>query len=588
MVSLLSDLSALLSSGFQSLGLDPAYGGTQVSDRPDLGHFQCNGALAAARPARTNPREIARGVVDHIKGDHRLDEVSIAGPGFINLRISDDALVHYLGCLGSSDRLGCPVADPPRKVIVDYGGPNVAKSMHVGHLRSTIIGDSIKRLFRFCGHEVLGDAHFGDWGLQMGMLIEAARRNLPDLDHFDDALPGPYEEPSSITLSALQNWYPDMAAEVEADEEVAGQARRATTALQSGNPGYLALWEHFVRVSRASQERDFRALGVEFDLWFGESTVRDLLGPLVRQALDSGHAYRSEGAVLVDVADPDDSYDLKPLVLETSHGAYLYGTTDVATIQLRVEQLDADLILYAVDARQAYHFEQVFRTARCLGVAGDAEMEHIRFGTMNSTDGTPFRTREGGVLRLSDLIEMVEEAAQARMDESDLAHGYSEAERAEIARQVGVGALKFGDLINNRTSNYIFDLRRFTSFEGKTGPYIQMAAVRMASILERASGAGYEPGSLLPPTGEVERRLMLCLLELPEVIERATELRAPNHLAEFAHRVASHFSRFYETCHILSEPDPRRQSSWLALVQTTRKVVDLLTYLLGISIPARM
>ena len=587
-MSVLSDLGRLVGDGFESIGLDPSYGAVGVSNRPDLGQFQCNGALAAARPARRNPREIAELVLRGIADDPRLADVSLAGPGFINLTLTDQVIAEYVSSMADGPRLGVTTTAKPLDVIVDYAGPNVAKAMHVGHLRATIIGDSLKRLFRFAGHRVLGDAHFGDWGLQMGMLIVAAREHLPDLPHLDDGVEGPYLDPPPITLADLQEWYPSIAARVGTDEEVAGEARRATRDLQSGRPGYEALWEHFVRVSRASQERDFAHLGVEFDLWYGESTVRHLLRPMVDDALSCGVAVRSEGAVIVEVAEPGDKTEISPLILETSHGAFLYGTTDLATIAMRVGELDADLILYVVDARQAYHFEQVFRAALRTGASGEAVVEHIRFGTMNARDGTPFKTRAGGVLRLEDLIGTVTGAASTRLDESDLAAGYSEEERSVIAHQVGIAALKFGDLINNRTSNYVFDLRRFTSLEGKTGPYLQMAAVRMGSILDKAAGRSFAPGAVLPPTAGVERNLMLRMLQLPEVIARAVELRAPNHLAEYAYDVAADFSRFYETCHILTEPDSGRRASWLELVHTTRRTLELLLDLLGIEVPDRM
>ena len=587
-MSLLSDLTRIVAAGFESAGLDASFGAVQVSDRPDLGQFQCNGALAAARRAGRDPRDIAGQVVTQIEGDHRLASVSIAGPGFINLTVTGQTLADGVAAMAGDERLGVPPVGRPLDVVVDYAGPNVAKAMHVGHLRATIIGDTLKRLFRFVGHRVLGDAHFGDWGLQMGMLIVATHRRHPDLAHFDGSYEGPYEDLLDVTLADLQDWYPEMARQVADDEAVAAEARLATTDLQSGRPGYVALWEHFVRVSRASQERDFSDLGVEFDLWYGESTVRDLLRPLVDETLARGIAVRSEGAVVIDVSRPDDKAEITPLVLETSHGAFLYGTTDVATIQMRVSELEADLILYVVDSRQSYHLEQVFRAARRAGLSGGAVMEHIGFGTMNGPDGTPFKTREGGVLRLGDLIETVTEAAAARLEESDLAARYSGAERALIARQVGIAALKFGDLVNNRTSNYVFDVRRFTALEGKTGPYLQMATVRMDSILARASRRGLSPGAFLPPRHETETRLVLRLLQLPEVIDRAMELRAPNHLAEFAYEVAADFSRFYEACHILTEPDPARQASWLGTVRTTRRVLDLLLDLLGIEVPARM
>ena len=587
-MSVLSELGALVGAGFEAAGLDSGYGGVSVSSRPDLGQFQCNGALAAARRAGRSPREIADAVAAEIASDPRLAGLSVAGPGFINLSLTDEAVAGYMNDMAGDPRLGAPPAGEPLAVVVDYAGPNVAKAMHVGHLRSTIIGDSLKRLFAFAGHRVFGDAHFGDWGLQMGMLIVAVRERFPDLSHLEETAQGPFPPPPPITLADLQEWYPAMAARIEDDEDLAAEARRATRDLQSGRAGYVALWEHFVKVSRESQERDFAALGVEFDLWYGESTVRDRLRPMVDEALASGAAAESDGAVVIEVAEPGDKTEVSPLIVRTSHGAYLYGTTDLATIGMRVDELDADLIIYVVDARQSYHFEQVFRAARRTGAAGEAALEHIRFGTMNGPDGTPFKTRAGGVLRLRDLIEMVTAAAAARMEESEAAAGYTEAERAVITRQVGVAALKFGDLINNRASNYVFDLERFTALEGKTGPYLQMAAVRMGSILDKAAAGGLKPGRIEPPSAEAERRLMLRLLQLPEVIGRAVDLRAPNHLAEFAYEAASDFSRFYETCHILTEPDDARRLSWLALVGAARRTLELLLDLLGIEVPDRM
>ncbi len=587
-MSVLSDLCRLVGQGFEVAGIDPSFGTVVVSNRPDLGQFQCNGALAAARSVRRNPREIAESVIERIAGDPRLADASLAGPGFINLTLTDEALARYVDAMADDIRLGVPRVSEPLDVIVDYAGPNVAKAMHVGHLRATIIGDSLARLFRFVGHRVLGDAHFGDWGLQMGMLIVAARERHPHLPHLDEANQGPYVAEPPITLADLQDWYPTIAARVAADDEVAGEARQATRELQSGRPGYLALWEHFVRVSRESQERDFADLGVEFDLWYGESTVRHLLRPMVDEVLAKGIAERSDGAVVVKVSEPDDRAEISPLILETSHGAFLYGATDLATIRMRVDELGARLLLYVVDARQGYHFEQVFRAARLTGIAGSASMEHIRFGTMNGSDGTPFKTRAGGVLRLQDLIGMVTDAATARLDESDLAAGYPEAERERIARQVGIAALKFGDLINNRTSNYRFDLRRFTSLEGKTGPYLQMAAVRVGAILDRAAGEGFPAGPTMAPRVGVERRLMFRMLQLPEVIERALDLRAPNHLAEYAYDLASDLSAFYEACHILSQSDPGRRASWLGLVRVNRQTLSLLLELLGIEVPDRM
>ena len=587
-MSALSELTAIAADAFEQVGIDRSYGTVVVSARPDLGQFQCNGALPAAKSAGGNPRELADEVARTLAEDKRFSDVSVAGPGFVNLTLADGYLGQLMRRVANDGRLGLARVETPSTVIVDYAGPNVAKSMHVGHLRATIIGESLKRLFRHVGHEVLGDAHFGDWGRQMGMLIVVTEQHMPDLPYFDAGYTGSYPDESPVTLEDLQEWYPAISTQADDDEELASAVRRATTELQSGRAGYVALWEHFVRVSRESQERDFADLGVEFDLWYGESTVRQRLAPLVERAVDAGVARTDAGALVIDVAEAGDKNEMNPLIIETGHGAYLYGTTDLATVEMRVDELKADLILYVVDARQANHFAQVFRAARRAGIAGDATLEHIRFGTMNGPDGKPFKTRAGGVLRLRDLIELVTGAALDRLNESHLASDYPEGERLEIARMVGVAALKFGDLINNRTSNYTFDIDRFTSFEGKTGPYLQMAAVRMKSIMRRAAERELAPGEIVAPTVEAERRLMLRLLQLPEAIERAVELRTPSQIAEFAYETASDFSTFYEACHILSEEDPERQASWLALLDTTRRSVELLLELLGIETPERM
>lgn len=588
-MSLLSELTAAAGSAFARLGLDPAFGEVVAASRPEFGDFQCNGALAAARQAGRSPREVAQEVADLLRQDPRLARVEVAGPGFINLTVDDAHLAEVVAGAASDPRLGVTPAAHPHKVVIDYGGPNVAKAMHVGHLRATIIGDSLKRIFRFAGHQTVGDAHFGDWGLQMGQVIVELRRRSPHLPYFDPDHTGPYPEESPVTLEDLQEMYPVAAARCSQDPAVLAEAQQATVELQQGRPGYLALWRHFVAVSQASQREDFARLGVHFDLWMGESDVDDRIPEMIERIRASGHAVESDGALVVPVALPDDTRELPPLILVTSRGSYLYSTTDLATIDYRVRELGADLILYVVDARQSDHFEQVFRAARLTGIAPEGVgLEHIRFGTMNGPDGKPFKTREGGVVRLRDLLDMVTTAAEKRLEEASMAREYPEEERTRIATQVGLAALKFADLQTHRTSNFTFDLDRFTSFEGKTGPYLQYAAVRIRSILRNAEAAGIRPGEVLAPAVAQERELMLELTRLPEVVERAVELRAPNQVAEYAYGLSSVFNRFYDACHILSEPDPGRQGSWLTLAGATLDALVLLLDLLGIEVPERM
>jgi arginyl-tRNA synthetase len=586
-MSLLSYLSGIAGQAFADIGLPAGLGETVPSQRPELAQFQVNGAMAGGKAVGRSPREIAQEVADKLSGHPDLGQVEVAGPGFINITLTDEAIGRIAAEDAGDPYLGFAVTQEPEIVVVDYGGPNVAKAMHVGHLRATIIGDSLARLFSFAGHKVIRDPHFGDWGFQMGLLIAALAEMQPDLPYFDpEADEYPAEAP--VTLDDLQRIYPEAAARARNDDDFADAARRATVRLQQGDPGYLALWSHMKGVSEQSQRRDFAALGVTFDLWYGESDVHDRLAPLVAGLRESGVAEESHGALVIRVAEETDNREIPPLIIESRSGGFLYSTTDLATVQMRVEELHADLVLYVVDRRQADHFVQIFRAARRAGIAGDTRLEHIWFGTMNGPDGKPFKTREGGVVQLADVIDMLTTAARRRLDEAHLAEEYPEEERADIAEMVGVAALKFGDLINNRTSDYVFDLDRFSSFEGKTGPYLQYAAVRIKSILRRASSAGLVPGSLLAPTVDTERDLMLELLRLPEVVGRAIELRAPNHVAEYAFDLAGTFNRFYDTCHILSETDESRRDSWLALSTWALTALERLLDLLGIEVPDRM
>ena len=422
----------------------------------------------------------------------------------------------------------------------------------------------------------------------MGLLIAAIQELSPELPYFDDSITE-YPSRSPVTLEDLQEIYPKAAQRAGEDEEFSQRAREATVRLQSGDPGLTALWRHMKSVSEASQREDFAALGVNFDLWYGESDVHDRLRPLVQSLEEKDVAGKSKGAIVIRVDLPGDKREWPPLILESQAGGFLYSTTDLATLQMRVDDLGADLILYVVDRRQSDHFIQVFRAARKGGIAPESVgLEHIEFGTMNGPDGKPFKTREGGVVRLGDVIEMIQDAARARIDEANLAEEYDEAERNEISRLVGIAALKFGDLINNRSSDYVFDLDRFSSFEGKTGPYLQYAAVRIKSILSKARERNLQGDEMIAPTHETERALTLELLRLPEVVERAIDLRAPNHVAEYAHSLAGQFNRFYDECHILSEEDTVRRASWLSLAAWTLAALERLLDLLGISVPDRM
>lgn len=586
MASLTALLTQQLSNAFEACGLAREFGRVVLSQRPDLGQFQCSGALAAANRQQTKPRQVAEAVVRQLEDQAGL-RLSIAGPGFINITLSDELLAAHTQRMAQDERLGCDLTLSPETVLIDFGGPNIAKPMHVGHLRSSIIGDSLQRLFRFRGDKVLSDIHLGDWGTPVGMLIEELKRHRPDLPYFDPAYTGPYPAKAPVTITDLQELYPQAAARCQAAARAMQAAQQATLELQQGRPGYRALWRHFSMVSMAALKADFDRLGVKFDLWLGESDVHELIPPMLQKLEAADQAQFSDGALVVAFSQRAEEPDLPPLILVKAGGGYLYSTTDLATIVQRVNEFQADRLLYVVDARQGFHFRQLFQAARQTGLAGAAQFEHIAFGTVNGPDGKPFKTRAGGVMPLKELVTMVTAEALKRMQESNLAAACDEAERLRIARQVGLAALKFADLANHRTSDYVFELEKFTRFEGRTGPYLLYTAVRIKSILRNAAQAGLAAGPITV-THPLDRELMLVLNQLPDAVESAYEERLPSHLCEFAYELAQTFNRFYNRCHILTEPNPAVQASWLALSRLTLAELELLLSLLGIEIPERM
>ncbi|KSB89418.1 arginyl-tRNA synthetase [Caulobacter vibrioides] len=606
-------LSEAAAAAFQAAGLSPDFGRVTASDRPDLADFQCNGALAAAKSAKRNPREIAVQVVEQLKADPRLASVEIAGVGFINMRVSPAALAARADEIAADERAGAALLEQPRRVLVDYAGPNVAKPMHVGHLRASIIGESIKRLYRFRGDQVVGDAHFGDWGFQMGLLITAVMDEDAFIAALMDKLPDAPRDFSNadaakvraefagrVTLADLDRLYPAAAARAKEDAEYRDRARKATADLQNGRFGYRLLWKHFVDVSRVALEREFHALGVDFDLWKGESDADPLIAPMVRQLEDKGLLVEDQGARIVRVARPGETKKKKlpdgsvievespdPLLVVSSEGSAMYGTTDLATILDRRQSFDPHLILYCVDQRQADHFEQVFRAAYLAGYAQPGGLEHIGFGTMNGADGKPFKTRAGGVLKLHDLIEMAREKARERLREAGLGAELSPEAFEETAHKVGVAALKFADLQNFRGTSYVFDLDRFTSFEGKTGPYLLYQTVRIKSILRKAADQGAQGGAVIVAE-QAERDLTLLLDAFEGALSEAYDKKAPNFVAEHAYKLAQGFSKFYAACPILGADDPAVRASRLTLAQTALKQLELALDLLGVETPERM
>lgn len=585
-------LAAHLAESFASLGLPEAQAVLRVSDRPELADYQCNGALGAAKALGTNPRALAERLVADLSARIDFAEIGIAGPGFINFRLTDACLLARLGAVSADPSLLVRSDVAPRRIFIDYGGPNVAKPMHVGHLRSSIIGETLKRLCLRLGHEVVGDIHLGDWGTQMGMLIREVEREKPGLPYFDPAYTGPWPQDPPVTLEELEIYYPRVSKACKEDEAEAAACRQATAELQAGRPGYRALWEQFVAVSRAAIEREFEALGVRFDQWFGESRYQDRLAPLIDRLLASGLAKADpDGSVIVPFPPPDVyGKEVPPLVIRKSDGAFLYASTDLATIEERVSEMGARTIFYVVDLRQALHFEQVFWTARAAGIAPapDTELELIGFGTMNGTDGKPFKTRAGGVMKLGDLIALLVEEADRRLTENfGDKLSVSPGERADIARKVGIAALKFADLQHERTKNYIFDIAKFTRFEGKTGPYLLYTGVRIRSLLARLGAEGFAAGTLRIETAE-DRALVLHLIQLGEALNEAFRRRMPHVLCDYAYGLAQLFNAFYQKTHILSETDAGRRGSWIALCEASLSALEALYGILGIELPDRM
>ncbi len=581
----MSDLKTALSeaagAAFAELGLDPALGRVSASDRPDLADFQCNGALAAAKAAKANPREIAGKVLETLKGDPRLAALDIAGPGFINFRLSDAALAERANAVASDPRAGAELVAQPRRVVVDYGGPNVAKPMHVGHLRASIIGESIKRLFRFRGDTVWGDAHFGDWGFQMGLLIAVIEEEAAQKGTGVEAVL------ETIDLERLSEIYPAASARVKEDTAFRDLARQKTAKLQGGDAGYRAIWKRLHDISMVALVRDFDALDVHFDLWKGESDADPLIPAMVEDLKAKGLAVPDQGALVVFVSREGDKRELPPLLVVSSEGSSMYGTTDVATILDRKAEQDPHLILYVVDQRQADHFEQVFRVAYLAGYMPEGALDHLGFGTMNGPDGKPFKTRAGGVLKLGDLIEMARDKARARLHEAGLGAELPEAEFEDIAHKVAVSALKFSDLSNYRGTSYVFDLDRFTAFEGKTGPYLLYQAVRIKSLLRRAASEGATSGEITIAE-PAERDLALTLDAFETALSEAYEKRAPNYVAEHAYRISQSFSKFYAACPVMAAPDPATRASRLRLAEATLAQLEQALTLLGIETPERM
>lgn len=588
MKKLMERMEAELRQAFEKAGYDPDYGKVTVSNRPDLCEYQCNGAMAGAKTYKKAPFMIADDVVAQFGEETMFSMAEVVKPGFINLKVKESCLADYLEEMSGDARLSVSEAEKPQTIIIDYGGPNVAKPLHVGHLRSAIIGESIKRIGCFVGHKMIGDVHLGDWGLQMGLIITELKHRQPELVYFDENYTGEYPEEAPFTISELEEIYPCASARSKEDEAYRNEALEATHLLQQGKPGYTALWNHIMQVSVTDLKRNYDNLNVSFDLWKKESDAQPYIPDMVQAMKDQGYAYEDQGALVVDVKEETDTKEIPPCMLLKSDGASLYTTTDLATIVERMKLFAPDEILYVVDKRQELHFIQVFRCARRTGlVKEDTRLSFLGFGTMNGKDGKPFKTREGGVMRLENLIADINEEMFHKIVEN---RSVKDKDAQETARLVGLSAIKYGDLSNQATKDYVFDVDRFTSFEGNTGPYILYTIVRIKSILNRyvESGGDVDAGRILEAVNDSEKALMLELTRFGSVVENAFEEKAPHKICAYIYEVSNAFNSFYHETKILSEEDAAQRQSFIRLLELTKRVLETSIDLLGFSAPERM
>ena len=584
MLKLIDLISREVSGAFSAAGYDEAYGKVTVSNRPDLCEYQCNGALPAAKVYHKPPMAIAEDVAAQLAGNANFERVEACRPGFINLRLSPASLADYLEKMRTSERFGVEPDPAACRMIIDYGGPNVAKPLHVGHLRSAIIGESLKRIFRFFGNDVVGDIHMGDWGLQMGLIIAELRERHPELPYFDEAFAGEYPAEAPFTIADLEEIYPAASAKSKADEAFAAKAHDMTRRLQEGDRGCRALWEHIMRLSVADLKKNYAKLDVDFELWLGESDAQPYIEPMLDVMQGKGLAQRSDGALVVDVSEPDDTRQIPPCILLKSDGATLYATTDLATLLQRMGDYQPGRIYYVTDKRQNLHFEQVFRAARKAGIVPpEVRLDHLGFGTMNGPDGKPFKTREGGVMRLERLIAEITEFVEKKIEDNQVV---GDAERPETARKIAMAALKYGDLSNQPTKDYVFDLDRFAAFEGNTGPYILYTIVRIKSILSRAESA--DALCVRAALSPEEKAMQLVISRLADNLELACRDSAPNLICAYIYELAGAVNKFYHETRILTEPDPEKKAGFLAGIALAKSVLETCIDLLGFEAPDKM
>lgn len=581
-------ISEEMKAAFEAAGYERELGKVTLSNRPDLCEYQCNGAMAGAKLYKKAPLMIAQEVAQKCEGSKVFLEVSAVAPGFLNLKLKEEFAAEYLNQMIKSPKFGLDMPEKPCKIIVDYGGPNVAKPLHVGHLRPAIIGESIKRIARYAGHDVIGDIHLGDWGLQMGLIITELKERQPVLVYFDEGYEGEYPKEAPFTISELEEIYPTASSKSKEDPAYKSQAMEATFKLQNGVRGYRALWQHIMNVSVADLRRNYDNLDVEFDLWKGESDVQDLIPGMVDYLKKEGYAYISDGALVVDVKEETDTKEIPPCMILKSDGASLYNTTDLATIMDRMEKYHPDKMIYVTDKRQDLYFEQVFRCARKTRlVEPETELLHIGFGTMNGKDGKPFKTREGGVMRLELLMKEINEEMYRKIAES---RKEMDQEAGETAKIVSLSAIKYGDLSNQASKDYIFDIDKFTSFEGDTGPYILYTIVRIKSILNKVKEQGGMPEQfVIKEAGSPsEKALMLQVTGFNAMMESACAEAAPHKVCAYIYDLANAFNRFYHETKIVTEEDQDKKAGWVVLLVLVRDILETCIHVLGFAAPEKM
>lgn len=554
-----------------------------VSSRPEFGDYQYNGVMGLAKEYHKNPREIAEEIVERIKKDNVYKDINVAGPGFINITFSDEQLINHANELNANINLNYE-NDNPKTIFFDYGGANVAKALHVGHLRSANIGEALKRLATSLGNKTIADTHLGDWGRPIGLVMTEIKHRFPDLPYFDENYKGEYPKESPVTNDDLMEIYPLASSKAKEDEEYMEEARVITSKFQNNDRGLMALWHHIMDVSKADIKRVYDRLNVTFETWEGESDCYKYIPETVEYLENNGFIEDSQGAKIIDVSEPDDDHEVPPILLIKSNGAASYESTDIAGLWERMHLFNPDEVWYLTDARQALHFEQVFRAVYKTGIVPKStNLEFIPFGTMNGKDGKPFKTRDGGVMTLEALLDM----AKVECEKKILPNITGE-ERANIAENVAVAAVKYADLIPFRLTDYIFDPEKFSDIQGKTGPYLLYSTIRMRSLLNNAKNENISFKTVKKLYNKLDREIIINLLSINNVLTKSMNTRSLNEIAEYLYRITNTYNNFYSQHRILTEEDPDLRESWLTLTKIVYDNNMKLLDILGIKVPDRM